>query len=398
MMATRAGPFLLGWIAVVTLPSQDYGSFVLAFAWVNAIVGICLGLFPALVSRTAVQATSNKVLIAELTRLGMPLIAGLALVAVALSPLRDPEGATGLSLRLATGWACLTLGVSNLLAIICWSLGQSKPLIGLALLESLMHAIWLTICGTLAWETFVIMLGIGGISAAISMGFLRSLIQHKLISHADFSLAQNSKPQIKFTSLLGPNLINTLAMSLSPALALSIASARGPDFNIEVIFGLALLWISAGLFPLQILTLSRSQNLIKLRAEPGALRANRLNMEEWTLIGVSVFWGIMIAGLVLWLGPKIGETPLSPFSQLMPYLGQVAWIMTGWAFLAAVGPILQAQHRYGTWSAINLAGCLSLLFYASYAALSPAALLVGTSLSVLIRCGFAVASLSVRVN
>lgn len=397
-MATRAGPFLLGWIAVVTLPSQNYGFFVLAFAWVNAIVGICLGLFPALASRAAVQANGKEELIAELTRIGMPLIAGLAFIAAALGPFRESASADGLWLRLATGWACLALGVSSLLAIICWSLGQSKPLVGLAVLESLLHAMWLMVCGTLAWETFVIMLGIGGISATISMRLFLSLKYHTPMFQSDLGRAQNPKAQIKFTSLLGPNLINTFAMSLSPALALSITASRGPDLNIEVIFGQALLWISAGLFPLQVLSLNRSPSLIELRAELEAPRANRLNTEEWTLIGLFLVWGIVIAGLILWLGPKIGEATQSPFGQLMPYLGQVAWIATGWAFLAAVGPILQAQNRYGIWSAINLAGCLALLFYASFAALSPAALLVGTSLSVLIRCGFAVASLSVRVN
>ncbi len=397
-MATRAGPFLLGWIAVAMLSSQDYGSFVLAFAWVNAIVGICLGLFPALASRAAVQATSKNQIIGQLGQVGMPLIAVLALVAIATGPLRDPTSADALLLWLATGWACLTLGASSLLAIICWSFGQNKPLLVLALLESLLHAIWLLICGVLAWDTFVIMLGLGTISAAISMGFLLTMTKGKPEFLPEFRHAKNPTSRIKFTDLLGPNLLNTLAMSMTPAFALTITAARGPDLNIEVIFGLALLWISAGLFPLQVLAISQSQKLIKLRTESEKDRVDRLNTEEWRLLGLSVLWGITIAGLILGIGPKFIEAYRAPFGQLLPYLGHVAWTVVGLALLAAVGPILQAQYRYRIWSAINVAGCLTLLSFASFADLSPGILLTGTSFSVLIRCGFAIISLSVRVT
>lgn len=398
MVATRAGPFLLGWIAVVMLSSHAYGAFVLAFAWVNAAVGVCFGLFPALASRSAEDKDRSDQSTADLIRLGMSLISGLALLAAVFGLLSDGSAYLAVAPALATGWSCLSLGCSCFLAILCWSLGLNKPLVGLTLLESFLHALWLMICGIFAWDVFVIMLGLGTISALISSGFLLILIQNDPSLLKAQSLTSDQAKPSKFASLFGPNLSNTLTMSATPALALTITSMRGPALNIEVLFGVGMLLLSAGLFPLQVLTLKQSQKLIRYRTASEKSDNQSLYGSEWAFICLALVWGIAFAGLVIWIGPLILSVSATPFNVLQPYLPHIAWIGAGWAFLAAAGPVLQAQYRYQTWSIINIAGCISLLVYAGFGPLSAGMLLIGTSLSVLVRCGFAATALSGRVK
>jgi hypothetical protein len=398
MMASRAGPFLLGWIAVATLQQQEYGSFVIAFAWVNAMVGICLGLFPTLAARAAHDASATTHLTAHLIKLGASLIAALAILVAASVGLGDLSSTDAVWHGLATGWASLAIGFSCLLAIISWSLGRGKSLIALALLESILHAIWLVTCGILEWNISVIMLGMGAISAMMAMGFLLTLSQTNPSLLKQLRSASKPDTSINLTSILGPNLMNTFAMSVTPALALLIATARAPNLDLEVNFGLAMLWVSAGLFALQVLTLNQSQKLIELRTTSGAISTEQLNATELASIGLGAIWGIGLASLILWIGPIAIGNFRTPFAPLLPHVWQVAWIGGGLAFLAAVGPILQAQYRYWTWLAINVAGCLVLLCYAGFGALSAATLLYGMSLSVLIRCVFAATSLSATVK
>ncbi|OYU77557.1 MAG: hypothetical protein CFE32_05210 [Alphaproteobacteria bacterium PA3] len=398
MMASRAGPFLLGWIAVATLKHQEYGSFVLAFAWVNAMVGICLGLFPTLAARAANEVNAKTYLTAHLIKLGVQLIAGLALIIVASVLFAGPTSTATVWHGLATGWASLAVGCSCLLSIISWSLGQGRSLVGLALLESILHAIWLVTCGILAWNTSVIMLGLGVISATVSIWFLLTLSRTNPSLLRQLSSAKKPDTPMKLASIVGPNLINSVAMSVTPALALVIAVARTPDLDIEVIFGLAMLWVSAGLFPIQVLMLKLSQKLVQLRTTSEEISAYELNATELASLGLGGIWGIGLAGIILWLGPIAVGNFKMPFAQLLPHLWQVAWIAGGLAFLASVGPILQAQHRYTTWSAINVFGCFVLLCYAGFGILSPATLLYGMSLSVLSRCIFAAPLLSASVK
>lgn len=398
MMATRVGPLLLGWIAVATLSAQDYGIFVLAFAWINATVGICLGLFPPLVARANADLGPGSDAIARMIHTGVPIVAGLALIIAALVLVRDFGSQSGFQLGLATGWASLAVGCSSLLAIVSWSLGHAKPLVGLALVESVMQATFLGVCVKLSWDISLFLLGFGLISAAISYGFLLTLAQGNRIDLSALFRTEQTAKTASLSAMLGPSLVNTLAMSVTPALAITIAAARGPHLSMDVVFGLAMLWLSAGLFPLQVLTLNQSQKLVQLRTASQAAKAVVLNTAEWALLALATLWGLLLVILILVIGPGLIELAKTKFGPLATYLGYLAWIALGWACLSAVGPVLQAQHRFQVWTAINLAGCIALLFYAAFGALSPAILLIGTSISVMIRCVCAAASLSTKVK
>ncbi len=352
MMSARLGPIGAGLAAAAILPAPEYGHYVIALAWLGGLVAILAGSAQALVARanqpaqdlsedptigTTDTQLSHVLRQSFLASLLVPI--GLGLLFIAL----DYRGSFILAIVLAglfsTQNACLGALLwgsrrINSLSLACLSESLLTILaVGLGAFwgKTVEAALWgLALANFLSWLIYV--RSIGGFGALLRLW--------KTSDPDGIHLLQG---------VLGPSLVNGAAGAAGPAIALVIAAIKEPAS--AGIYGVWMLLIAAGLFPIQILGIALSPPLIAWREQA------RKKLAVFALLG-GVGWGFLSGAGLFLLGPivmdALGVEVLAEHNDTIFKASALAALLIFCLCpIATIGPIVQADGRYWTWAYVN---------------------------------------------
>lgn len=351
MASARLGPIGAGLAAAITLPPLDYGTYVVALAWLGGLVSVLASAAQALAARAHQDqpASHNRRLpidsASHASQVLRQTIFVSWLVPVCLMGLFAGLGYEG-SVVAALGFSGLFGAQNASLAAFLWGEKRLRALSNVAMVESTLTifgvftgslwfggvegALWgLTLAGLVSW------LGYGW--AAGGAGYLIMLWRER------------SPTTHTLQGIMGPSLANGIAAAAGPAMALVIAAARDPAS--AALYGWMMLLIAGCLFPIQILGIALAPPLISMNnTERARLGASSLGISMVCAVGVS--WGLIILGPSLSQFLPVDGPPLDP-KKVTELFNLAAWIFACLCPVVLAGPIVQANRHYWTWAAIN---------------------------------------------
>jgi hypothetical protein len=391
MSASRLGPTIASIAAAASLPSADYGFYVVAIAWFGGLVSVISGASQAFVAR-AKEASSgldqsnldklNSKLTAEVLNWSrmvvgsVPLCIGIALYSSGFSN----------NIIAMVALAGFFSAMNSVFSALLWGRGCLYTLAGLACLESALMILAVAIGGQMTGDLAGATYGLAGASILASLAYCVAIV----LKIDRESLSARIKTEQNHFQILTPNLLNGVAGVVGPSLALSVCINRDPTSL--PLYGLTMVFIALLLFPLQILGVAIAQPLIaKQTAEKVELGRNSL------LVGL--FFGLAIALCIFLVGPYAvqvfpfksimnGETPIHEVLLL------TSLIYFLFSIVVTAGPIVQANGQYWGWAFLNCVCAMVFVCAAWLLPLGPTLIFEACLISAALRAviGFPLAS------
>lgn len=372
MLSARLGPIGAGLAAAAILPAPEYGHYVIALAWLGGLVAILASSAQALVARAnqpAQDLTEDPTIVRTDTQLSQVLrqsfLASL-LVPIGLGLLFIGLGYRG-SFVLPIFLAGLFSTQNACLGALLWGARRINSLSRASLSESLLTILAVGL-GALWGKT--VEAALWGLALA---NFFSWLIYVRSIGGFGVLLRlwKTTDPHVShlLQGVLGPSLVNGAAGAAGPAIALVIAAIKEPAS--AGIYGVWMLLIAAGLFPIQILGIALAPPLIAWRDQA------RKKLAILALLG-GVGWGILCGAGLFLLGPiamdALGVEVLAEHKDtILEASALAAALVFCLCPIATIGPIVQADGRYWTWAYLN---AISAVIFIGVALLWPPSLVL----------------------